>query len=227
MRRSARRRAEIFVPEPTPGEAERIASYGAVVVRTGATYCRGAGGAPGAPGARRARWRCMPMTTRTFWPARARSGGRLSRMRRTDPPAGGGRRRRADRRDRRLVCGRAKVVTVEPELCPALHDALPAGPTGARPGRRGCGGQPRRATGRRPDVRFARRLRRRRCWCRTRDPRRATGPVGPAAPDRRTRRRDGACRPACGAWVPPREPAWALSCAVQRGPGDDPHECFT
>lgn len=120
--------AEIFVPELTPQtKRERIASYGAKVVRTGATYAE-------ALEASRARQReSGALEVHAYdHPAVLAGQGTLGRELEQDAPelthvlvavGGGG-----------LIggmagwyAGRSEVVAVEPELCPALHDALAAG----------------------------------------------------------------------------------------------------
>ena len=121
-------RAEIFVPELTPqAKRDRIASYGAEVVRTGATYSE-------ALEASRARQtETSALEVHAYDHADVLAGqGTLGREIEAEAPdlthlliavGGGG-----------LIGGiagwyaaRANVVAVEPELCPALHDALDQG----------------------------------------------------------------------------------------------------
>jgi len=120
--------AEIFVPELTPQtKLDRIASYGAKVVRGGATYSE-------ALEASRARQReSGALEVHAYDHADVLAGqGTLGRELEEDAPGlthvlvavgGGG-----------LIGGvagwyadRAEVVAVEPELCPSLHMALAAG----------------------------------------------------------------------------------------------------
>ena len=128
--------AEIFVPELTPvAKRDRIASYGAAVVRVGATYAE-------AIEASRARQReTGALEVHAYDDPDVLAGqGTLGLELEADAPelthvlvsvGGGG-----------LIGGvagwyadRAEVVAVEPELCPSLHAALEAGgPTPAAVG---------------------------------------------------------------------------------------------
>src|SRR4051794_31594091 len=128
--------AEIFVPELTPeAKRTRIASYGATVVRTGATY------AEALQASRERQQQTGALEVHAYdHPAVLAGQGTLGRELEGDAPelthvlvavGGGG-----------LIggvaawySGRAEIVAVEPELCPALHDALEAGrPTPAAVG---------------------------------------------------------------------------------------------
>jgi threonine dehydratase len=121
-------RAEIFVPELTPpAKRARIESFGARLVRTGATYVE----ALAASRARQAETGAMEVHAYDH-PAVLAGQGTTAREFETDAPelthvlvatGGGG-----------LIggmaawfAGRVKVVSVEPAACPALHDALAAG----------------------------------------------------------------------------------------------------
>lgn len=120
--------AEIFVPELTPqAKLDRIASYGARVMRGGATYAE-------ALAASRERQReTGALEVHAYDHADVLAGqGTLGRELERDAPelthvlvavGGGG-----------LIggiagwyAGRTEVVAVEPELCPSLHQALAAG----------------------------------------------------------------------------------------------------
>ncbi len=74
--------AEIFVPELTPAaKVARIASYGARVVQTGATYAEAL--AASRTGRQKpAHWKCTRTTTRLCWPGRALSAASSNRMHR-------------------------------------------------------------------------------------------------------------------------------------------------
>ncbi len=120
--------AEIFVPMLTPSaKTARIASYGARVVQTGATYAE----ALAASGARQAETGALEI--HAYDDADVLAGqGTLGREFEQDAPdlthilvatGGGG-----------LIggiaawyAGSTAVIAVEPESCPALHDALAAG----------------------------------------------------------------------------------------------------
>jgi threonine dehydratase len=120
--------AEIYVPDSTPhAKAARIAEYGARVVRTGATYAE----AWEASRARRAETGALEV--HAYDDAAVIAGqGTVGRELEADAPdlthvlvatGGGG-----------LIggiaawyAGSAQVISVEPEGCPALHDALRAG----------------------------------------------------------------------------------------------------
>lgn len=117
--------AEIFVPEATPeAKRARIARYGARLVRTGNTYSDALAASHArrdASGAREVHAYDDPMVIA--------GQGTLARELEQDAPAlthlcvavgGGG-----------LIggitawyAGRVELISVEPELCPALHDAL-------------------------------------------------------------------------------------------------------
>jgi threonine dehydratase len=120
--------AEIFVPELTPpAKRARIESFGARLVRTGATYAE----ALEASRARRAETGAMEVHAYDH-PAVLAGQGTTAKEFEADAPGlthvlvatgGGG-----------LIggmaawyAGRVKVVSVEPSACPALHDALAAG----------------------------------------------------------------------------------------------------
>ena len=120
--------AEIFVPELTPAaKRARIESFGARLVRTGATYAE----ALEASRARRAETGAMEVHAYDH-PAVLAGQGTTAKEFEADAPelthilvatGGGG-----------LIggmaawlAGRVKVVSVEPAACPALHDALAAG----------------------------------------------------------------------------------------------------
>ncbi|MGA9865968.1 MAG: threonine/serine dehydratase [Acetobacteraceae bacterium] len=120
--------AEIFVPETTPAaKVARIQSYGARVVRTGATYAE----AFAACRVRQAETDALDIHAYDH-PDVLAGQGTVGREFEMDAPelthilvavGGGG-----------LIggiaawyAGRAQVVSVEPEGCPALHDALQAG----------------------------------------------------------------------------------------------------
>ena len=120
--------AEIFVPELTPpAKRARIESFGARLVRTGATYAE----ALEASRARRAETGAMEVHAYDH-PAVLAGQGTTAKEFEHDAPdlthvlvatGGGG-----------LIggmaawyAGRVKVVSVEPSACPALHDALAAG----------------------------------------------------------------------------------------------------
>ena len=126
--------AEIFVPEPTPAtKVARIASYGACVVQGGATYAE----ALAASRARQAETAALEVHAYDH-PAVLAGQGTVGREFEMDAPdlthvlvatGGGG-----------LIggiaawyAGSAAVVSVEPEGCPALHDALRAGQPVAAP----------------------------------------------------------------------------------------------
>lgn len=126
--------AEIFVPELTPpAKLARIASYGARVVRGGATYAE----ALAASRARQAETGALEVHAYDH-PAVLAGQGTVGREFELDAPelthvlvatGGGG-----------LIggvaawyAGSAAVVSVEPEGCPALHDALRAGRPVAAP----------------------------------------------------------------------------------------------
>ena len=103
--------------------------------------------------------------------------------------------------------GSAEVISVEPEGCPTLHDALRAGRPVAAPVGGAGGRQPGRAAGRRADVPDRPgACRRGRCWCRT----------------PRSRQRSACCGTGCG-WSPSRaaRPRWRRCCPApscrQRG----------
>ena len=120
--------AEIFVPELTPEtKRRRIASYGAEVVRTGATY------AEALDASRSRQQQSGALEVHAYDHEDVLAGqGTVGREFEADAPdlthvlvavGGGG-----------LIGGiaawyadRAEVVAVEPELCPALHQALAAG----------------------------------------------------------------------------------------------------
>jgi len=121
-------RAEIFVPEPTPAaKVARIQSYGAGVVRTGATYAE----AHAACRLRQAETGALEIHAYDH-PDVLAGQGTVGREFEMDAPelthilvavGGGG-----------LIggiaawyAGSAQVISVEPEGCPALHDALQAG----------------------------------------------------------------------------------------------------
>lgn len=120
--------AEIFVPELTPpAKVARIASYAARVVQTGATYTE----ALAASRARQAETGALEVHAYDH-PAVLAGQGTVGREFEADAPdlthvvvatGGGG-----------LIggiavwyAGRAQVISVEPEACPALRDALAAG----------------------------------------------------------------------------------------------------
>jgi threonine dehydratase len=120
--------AEIFVPEPTPAaKLARIAGYGARVVRVGATYAE----ALAAAGARQAATGALEVHAYDQ-PDILSGQGTVARELEQDAPdlthilvavGGGG-----------LIGGiaawyqgSAAVIGVEPEACPALHQALRAG----------------------------------------------------------------------------------------------------
>ena len=120
--------AEIFVPELTPAaKVARIASYGARVVQTGATYAE----ALAASRTRQAETGALEVHAYDH-PAVLAGQGTVGREFEQDAPdlshilvatGGGG-----------LIGGIAawyggsvKVISVEPEGCPALHNALKAG----------------------------------------------------------------------------------------------------
>jgi threonine dehydratase len=120
--------AEIFVPAATPAaKVSRIAGYGARVVRVGDTYAE----ALAASGARQAETGALEI--HSYDHADVLAGqGTVGREFEQDAPdlthilvaAGGG----------GLIggvaawyAGSAEIVSVEPERCPALHDALRAG----------------------------------------------------------------------------------------------------
>ena len=120
--------AEIFVPEPTPRtKTDRIASYGARVVQGGAAYAE----ALAASRARRAETGAMEVHAYDHEAILA-GQGTVGMEFQSDAPdmthilvatGGGG-----------LIggvaawyAGTAKIVSVEPEGCPTLHDALRAG----------------------------------------------------------------------------------------------------
>jgi threonine dehydratase len=120
--------AEIFVPALTPpAKVARIASYGARVVQTGATYAE----ALAASRDRRAETEALEVHAYDH-PDVLAGQGTVGREFEQDAPdlthivvatGGGG-----------LIggiaawyAGSAKVISVEPEGCPALHDALRAG----------------------------------------------------------------------------------------------------
>jgi threonine dehydratase len=120
--------AEIFVPEPTPMmKVARIASYGARVVQTGATYAD----ALTASRDRQAETGALEVHAYDH-PDVLAGQGTVGREFEQDAPelthvlvatGGGG-----------LIggiaawyAGSAQVVSVEPETCPTLHDALRAG----------------------------------------------------------------------------------------------------
>ena len=188
-------RAEIFVPAPTPAmKVARIASYGARVVQTGATYAD----ALAASRDRQAETGALEVHAYDH-PDVLAGQGTVGREFEQDAPelthvlvatGGGG-----------LIggiaawyAGSAQVVSVEPEACPTLHDALRAGHPVEAP----VGGLAADSLGARqvgglmfpiaqahvaaavlvPDAAIAAR---------------AAGDLGPAATDRRTGRRDGAC----------------------------------
>jgi threonine dehydratase len=121
-------KAEIFVPELTPAtKVARIASYGAHVVQTGATYAE----ALAASRARQAETNALEVHAYDH-PHVLAGQGTVGREFERDAPelthvlvatGGGG-----------LVggiaawyAGSVKVISVEPASCPALHDALRAG----------------------------------------------------------------------------------------------------
>jgi len=120
--------AEIFIPDPTPAmKVERIASYGARVVRGGATYAE----ALTASRVRLAETGAMEVHAYDHNDVLA-GQGTVGREFEADAPdltdllvasGGGG-----------LIggiaawyAGAARVIAVEPEACPTLHDALRAG----------------------------------------------------------------------------------------------------
>lgn len=126
--------AEIFVPEATPAaKVARIESYGARVIRTGATYAE----AFTACRARQAETGALDVHAYDH-PDVIAGQGTVGREFETDAPdlthilvavGGGG-----------LIggiaawyAGSAQVIGVEPEGCPALHDALGAGRPVAAP----------------------------------------------------------------------------------------------
>ena len=121
--------------------------------------------------------------------------------------------------------GSAIVVSVEPEGCPTLHDALRAGHPVRCAGRRCCRRQFGRAAGGRGDVPDCPALRRRRpCWSRTKRSGRRRPAVG-TVPDRGgTRRcdRDGGAsvRPIPGAG---RVPGWHLGMRRKHRSANVPH----
>jgi threonine dehydratase len=120
--------AEIFVPGPTPAaKVARIASYGAKVVQGGASY------AEALVASRERQAQTGALEVHAYDHADVLAGqGTVGREFEQDAPelshilvgtGGGG-----------LIggiaawyAGSAEVVSVEPELCPALHDALLAG----------------------------------------------------------------------------------------------------
>ena len=120
--------AEIFVPTATPeAKAKRIAAYGAKIVRVGATYAE----ALAASRARRAETGAIEI--HAYDDAGVLAGqGTIGRELEQDAPdlthilvatGGGG-----------LIggiaawyAGSAAIISVEPEACPALHDALRSG----------------------------------------------------------------------------------------------------
>ena len=121
-------KAEIFVPAPTPAmKVARIASYGARVVQTGATYAE----ALAASRERQAATGALEVHAYDD-PDVLAGQGTVGREFEQDAPdlthilvatGGGG-----------LIggivawyAGSARVISVEPEGCPALHDALRAG----------------------------------------------------------------------------------------------------
>lgn len=120
--------AEIFVPAPTPeAKVARIASYGAIVRQTGATYAE----ALAASRLRQAETGALEVHAYDH-PDVLAGQGTVGREFEQDAPelthilvatGGGG-----------LIggiaawyAGSAAVISVEPEGCPALHDALAAG----------------------------------------------------------------------------------------------------
>jgi threonine dehydratase len=120
--------AEIFVPEPTPEiKVARIASYGARVVRGGATY------AEALAASRDRQMETGSLEVHAYDHPEVLAGqGTVGREFEFDAPdlthvlvaAGGG----------GLIggiaawySGAAKIISVEPEGCPGLHDALRAG----------------------------------------------------------------------------------------------------
>jgi threonine dehydratase len=121
-------KAEIFVPELTPpAKRARIESFGARLVRTGATYAE----ALEASRARRAETGAMEVHAYDHKDVLAGQGTTAREFEQDAPDlthvlvatGGGG-----------LIggmaawyAGRAQVVSVEPASCPALHDALAAG----------------------------------------------------------------------------------------------------
>lgn len=126
--RSLGLRAEIFVPEPTPSaKLARIAEYGAAIVRTGSTYADALRASEG----RRAETGALEVHAYDQPEVLAGQGTVAREFERAAPElthvlvatGGGG-----------LIggiaawyAGRVEVVSVEPEGCPALHDALAAG----------------------------------------------------------------------------------------------------
>jgi threonine dehydratase len=127
-------RAEIFVPELTPpAKRARIESFGATLVRTGATY------AEALAASRLRQLQSGAMEVHAYDHADVLAGqGTVAREFEADAPdlthvlvaAGGG----------GLIGGmaawyasRVVVVAVEPAACPALHDALAAGRPVAAP----------------------------------------------------------------------------------------------
>ena len=188
-------RAEIFVPAPTPAtKVARIASYGARVVQAGATYAD----ALAASRDRQAETGALEVHAYDH-PDVLAGQGTVGREFEQDAPelthvlvatGGGG-----------LIggiaawyAGSAQVVSVEPEGCPTLHDALRAGHPVEAP----VGGLAADSLGARQvgglmfpiaQAHVA--------ACRAGAGRRhrpgAAADLGPAAPGRRTGRRDGAC----------------------------------
>ena len=207
----------------------RIASYGARVVQTGATYAE----ALAASRERQAETGALEVHAYDH-PDVLAGQGTVGREFEQDAPdlthvlvatGGGG-----------LIggiaawyAGSAQVVSVEPEGCPALHDALRAGQPVEAP----VGGLAADSLGARQvgELMFpiAQALRRRRgAGARRCDRRGAATDLGPAAPDRRAGRRDGArCAAVRGVHAAARVRGSACSCAAptpipRRSPNHEP-----